>query len=97
MRIDQIIQYHAIQRPDSLALIQDDISLSFGEMNLMCNQMANGFSALGVAKGDRIAVLSENDRDEVLLIIAAAKIGAVDSPKNAESGIVSITLDSAWE
>jgi acyl-CoA synthetase (AMP-forming)/AMP-acid ligase II len=82
MRIDQIIEYHSIQRPDSLALIQDDISLSFGEVNRLCNQMANGFSSLGVVKGDRIAVLSENDRDEVLIILAAAKIGAVAVPVN---------------
>jgi non-ribosomal peptide synthetase component E (peptide arylation enzyme) len=59
MRIDQIIEYHSIQRPDSLALVQDDASLSFGEMNRMCNQMANGFSFLGVVKGERIAVLSK--------------------------------------
>ncbi len=58
MRIDQIIEYHSIQRPGSLALVHDDTSLSFGEMNRMCNQIANGFSSLGVAKGDCIAVIS---------------------------------------
>ena len=82
MRIDEIIQYHAIQRPASLALIQDDVPLSFGELELMVRRMANGFTRLGVVKGDRIAVLSENDRDLVLIIIAAAKIGAVAVPVN---------------
>lgn len=77
MRVDQVVTYQAQQRPENLALQQDGERLSYGEVDSRANQMANGLSALGVERGDRVAIVCENCIDEVLLILASAKIGAV--------------------
>lgn len=82
MRIDKIVQYHAIQRPERLALIQDGTRLNFAEVDQRARQIANGLSALGIGKGDRIVIVGENSIDQVLMILAAAKIGAVSVTLN---------------
>jgi acyl-CoA synthetase (AMP-forming)/AMP-acid ligase II len=86
MRIDHIIDYHARQRPDNVALSQIDGSqeqtLSYSEMNAKAQLIANGFSAAGVTVSDRIAVICENCIEEIIIFLAAAKIGAVTVPLN---------------
>ncbi|ARN75687.1 long-chain-fatty-acid--CoA ligase [Oceanicoccus sagamiensis] len=77
MRIDKTVQYHAAQRPDSLALVQDDLQLTYGELDQRAIKVANGLSAIGMVKNDRVVIVGENSIEHVVLILAAAKIGAV--------------------
>lgn len=82
MRVDKIVQYHAIQRPQALALIQDDQRLSFADVEAHSLKIANGLRDLGLSKGDRLVIVGENSIDQVLLILAAARIGAVSVTLN---------------
>jgi acyl-CoA synthetase (AMP-forming)/AMP-acid ligase II len=77
MRVDQIIRYHAIQRPDKLALTLDDCTLSWEALNIRACRIANGLIAEGIQPGDRVAILGENSIDHVTLMLGAGKIGAV--------------------
>jgi acyl-CoA synthetase (AMP-forming)/AMP-acid ligase II len=77
MRIDQIIQYHAVQRPDTLALTLDASALSYAGLNSRACKVAHGLLAEGIGPGDRVAILGENSIDHVVLMLAAGKIGAV--------------------
>ncbi len=77
MRIDKTVQYHALQRPDTLALIQDGVELSYGELEQRTTRVANGLCNLGLKKNDRVVIVGENSIDHVVLILAAAKIGVV--------------------
>ncbi|PYM72987.1 MAG: hypothetical protein DME10_11340 [Candidatus Rokuibacteriota bacterium] len=43
--------------PASPALFQDDLTLSYGELDARCNRMANALRDLGVAAGDRVALM----------------------------------------
>lgn len=82
MRVDKIIQYHAIQRPENAALLQDDVTLDFGQLEQRVLQLANGLCGLGLGKGDRLVIVGENSLDQVLLILAAARMGAVSVTLN---------------
>jgi acyl-CoA synthetase (AMP-forming)/AMP-acid ligase II len=77
MRVDQIIQYHATQRPANLALTLDSSALSYADLNIRACRVANGLLAEGIGAGDRVAIIGENSIDHVVLMLAAAKIGAV--------------------
>jgi long-chain acyl-CoA synthetase len=64
-------------------LVQGDRRLTFGEHNALVRRAAGSFVDLGVGHGDRIATLSANNVEWVVLWWAAAAIGAVAVPLNA--------------
>lgn len=55
---------------------------TYRELDAICNRLARGLVAAGVAKDDRFAVLSRNSHGFVALRFALAKIGAVMVPVN---------------
>src|SRR5688572_21771727 len=62
-------------KPDSIAVEQGARQLSYGELDLRVNRLANGLLARGVKTGDRVAILSENRFEYLELKLAAAKLG----------------------
>ena len=82
MRVDQIIAYHAVQRPDHLALSLGPCALSYAQLDTRARQVANGLRAQGVGVGDRVAIVGENSIEHVVLMLAAGKIGAITVPLN---------------
>ena len=63
--------------PDKTALIFDDISLTYSQLEDQCNQTANALAGLGVKKYDRVAILAHNTHHHVLTWLGCAKIGAI--------------------
>ncbi|MGV8073759.1 MAG: acyl-CoA synthetase [Syntrophobacteraceae bacterium] len=63
--------------PGKKAVIFEDKSLTYTEMEDECNRVANALSALGVKKYDRVAILAHNTIHHVLTWIGCCKIGAV--------------------
>ena len=55
---------------------------SFPELNARCNRTANALRALGISKGDRVALLMMNGVEFAETFFAIAKIGAVAVPVN---------------
>lgn len=51
--------------------------LSFQDVSLRTKELARGLLAMGVGKGDRIAILSGDDERVIELFFAAGRIGAV--------------------
>jgi long-chain acyl-CoA synthetase len=64
-------------------LVQGDRRLTYDEHNAMVRRVAASLGELGVGHGDRIAILSANNVEWVVLWWAAAAIGAVVVPLNA--------------
>ncbi len=73
-------------RPDTfgskIALIEGDVALTYAQVNDRANRIANALLALGVAKGDRVAVLGRNSSEYVAITFALAKTGAIIVPVN---------------
>jgi acyl-CoA synthetase (AMP-forming)/AMP-acid ligase II len=55
---------------------------TYSEVNTRCNRTANALAALGVGKGDRVALLMMNSVEFFESFFAIAKIGAVCVPLN---------------
>jgi long-chain acyl-CoA synthetase len=68
--------------PDGVAFVGGGRRISCGEFERLCDRCAAGLTSAGVAAGERIAVISGNCPDFMVLFGAAAKIGAVVVPVN---------------
>ncbi|MEM1262250.1 MAG: long-chain-fatty-acid--CoA ligase [Pseudomonadota bacterium] len=82
MRIADYLEYHARLRPDSTLLVQEGVTLSYAEGLQRVYRITNALRSLGIASGDRVAVLGENSIDHVLLCFAGSLIGVATVPLN---------------
>lgn len=64
------------------ALVFHDVRMSYGELHVRTNRLANAMLARGLQPGDRIAVLAENSHRFVEVCFACAKAGLVFTPLN---------------
>jgi len=58
-----------------IAVVSPDQSLTYAELGVRANRVGNALSALGIGRGDRIAVLAENRPEYVETYMAAASLG----------------------
>jgi acyl-CoA synthetase (AMP-forming)/AMP-acid ligase II len=82
MNIGQIQKLNAKKFKDTVALMDQDRSFTYPAMNRRVNQLAHGLSALGLQKGDKVAVFLENCIEIVELFLATAKTGIILVPIN---------------
>ena len=82
MLVHHYLEYYARNTADQACLTQGGVTRSYGEVEAKTNQLANGLLDLGVEPGQRIAVLGENSVEQLLLFMAASKVGAVAVPLN---------------
>jgi acetyl-CoA synthetase len=71
--------------PDRLALIYDDAegktrNYTFRDFKALSNRLANGLSALGIGRGDRVGILLPQRPETAIAHIAIYKIGAIAIP-----------------
>ncbi len=82
------IPYHYLLKetahkyPEKDALIFRGQRISFRELHALSNSMANALAALGVSKGDKVALYTTNRPEYVISFYAVAKLGAVSTPMN---------------
>ncbi len=77
---DEFIRYWASDRPERLAMEGDDFALTFGELGDLTARIAGGLTAMGLAKGDRIAWFGKNSATYFTLFFGAARAGIVMTP-----------------
>ncbi|MYE51957.1 MAG: acyl--CoA ligase, partial [Gammaproteobacteria bacterium] len=61
--------------------------LSFGELEQAVRRLANGLLGLGLAKGDRVAVLAKNGIEYFEIYYACARAGLIAQPLNWRLGV----------
>ncbi|KAA3619266.1 MAG: o-succinylbenzoate--CoA ligase [Calditrichaeota bacterium] len=71
--------------PDKTALISSEKTLSFAEFSRACSALHNNFSQLGINPGDRVAILSPNSWQMLVIIHALIEYGATVSPQNTRN------------
>lgn len=83
-------------RPDASALMQHGLERTFRELDEKANRVANRLAVDGVAYGDRVFVLFENDIRYFEILLGAMRIGAVPVPastKMTEEKLTAILRD----
>ena len=71
-----LIDELAAARPDAEALVFRGERLSFAALRDRADALARAFLALGVRKGDGVAILLPNRPEWLIASVAAAKVGA---------------------
>ncbi|WP_349368907.1 AMP-binding protein [Salinarimonas sp.] len=82
----QILDAHARLAPHRLGARDLERSLGFGEWNARARRLANALLGLGLAKGDRVAVLAYNRLEWAEIYAATAKAGLIAVPINFRLG-----------
>lgn len=74
--IGMIPSLNARRNPNRTAIIDDEGSMTFAELNDAVNAAANGLLAMGVKGGDGVAILARNHRWFLIANYACGRIGA---------------------
>ena len=78
------IMTRAVQQwPDKIFLDFSGMTYSYADIDQRATRLANGMTALGVKRGDRIGTLLDTSLDAVLIWLAVNKLGAIYVPVNA--------------
>jgi non-ribosomal peptide synthetase component F len=72
LNLGQILKVNAKKFPHTVALKDCDRGLTYPELNRRVNKLAHSLLALGLKKGDKIAVLLENSIEIIEAFLAAA-------------------------
>jgi len=80
MSIGNIVSRNAMRFPDREALVYEDVRYTWTQLNERVNRLADAFLSMGLQKGEKVAMLSENVPAMVEANYALAKIGVVFFP-----------------
>jgi fatty-acyl-CoA synthase len=80
--IADILRLQAQRLPNKIALSYEGERTSFAELDDQVTRAANALRAQGIAPGDRVAMLSHNNRAFLVLRFAIIRAGAVFTPIN---------------
>ncbi len=64
------------------AVVDGDRRLTYEKLEIKTNRLAHGLQSMGVKHGDRCAILAYNCHEYIMVIFAAAKLGAILVPLN---------------
>nr|WP_241728216.1 long-chain fatty acid--CoA ligase [Dietzia maris] len=75
---------HRLRNPRRIALLDGEtgLGLSYEELDLRTNALADVLRGMGVAKGDRVALVTLNSPHMLEVLCAVAKLGAISVPVN---------------
>jgi acyl-CoA synthetase (AMP-forming)/AMP-acid ligase II len=82
VRLFDLLDAGADQYPDREFAVHGARRLTYGEAVAASRRLARGLVERGLEAGDRVAVLSRNSIEMVLLYFAAARVGVVPVPLN---------------
>ena len=77
MLVQEFLESSAERLPDKVALVLDNRRFTYAEIESDANRFANALIALGIARGDRVALYLPNSLELVVAIFGTLKAGAV--------------------
>lgn len=82
MNLSQVINHHAVRFRDHPAITTDDGQLTYRDLHHRSQECAGALRALGVGRGDVVAVLLYNRVEFIELMLGCAQVGAIFMPLN---------------
>ena len=80
--LGDLLHRSARRYPGKLAVVDGDLRATFADFEVAVNRMSNALAGRGLAKGDRLALLSHNCWQFAVLAFATARLGVVLVPVN---------------
>ncbi|WP_157696345.1 non-ribosomal peptide synthetase, partial [Caballeronia temeraria] len=85
MCIHQLFEQQVQRTPDAIALVFEDESLTYAQLNARANQLAHHLIALGVRPEDRVALCMERGIGMIIALMAILKAGGAYVPLDPTS------------
>lgn len=80
--VGDLLHRTALRYPDKLAVVAGERRVTYAEFDAAVNRCAHNLAGKGLAKGDRLALLSHNSWQYGVLAFATARLGVVLVPVN---------------
>ncbi|BBY44334.1 long-chain-fatty-acid--CoA ligase [Mycolicibacterium celeriflavum] len=77
-----IARVYGAERPETVALVAGDRTLTFADLDARSSRAAQAFRAAGVGFGDRVAFIEKNGIEFFEVVCALSKLGAIVVPVN---------------
>ncbi len=82
LNLATLLENSALENPEATAVIFNEMKFTYGQVNAMANQVANGLVNLGIEKGDKVALSCPNLPYFPIVYFGILKAGAVVVPLN---------------
>lgn len=80
--VHSALRVHARNKPNDVAVVYYDQSLTFLELHHRVNALANSLIEIGIRKGDHVALYMRNRIEMMEILYAISTVGAVSVPIN---------------
>jgi len=80
--VGDLLHRTARRDPGKLAVVAGELRVTYAEFDAAVNRTAHALAGRGLAKGDRLALLSHNCWQYAVLAFATARLGTVLVPVN---------------
>jgi amino acid adenylation domain-containing protein len=80
MLIHELFETQAEKIPNAIALVHEEKSLTYSELNALANRLARRLRELGVGSGTHVAIVLERSMDLIVAQLATLKCGAAYVP-----------------
>ncbi len=78
--IHELFEQQAAQQPDAVAVVDENETLSYGQLNKRANQLAHYLIGLGVKPDDRVAICCQRNTDLIVGLLGILKAGGAYVP-----------------
>ncbi|MEV0379496.1 amino acid adenylation domain-containing protein [Nonomuraea sp. NPDC050643] len=76
----ELIEQQVVRTPDALAVLSDEVELSYAELNARANRLARELRDLGAGPESVVGVYAERDADMIVTLLGVLKSGAAYLP-----------------
>ena len=80
--VPEITRHRGVHDADRIAVSAPTRDWTYGDIDRDSNRVAQGLKTLGIGVGDRVAALTRQTPECLILFMAASKLGAVLAPLN---------------
>src|SRR5271167_4273062 len=74
------IAFHATHVPDNLAIVTQEKSLSYRELDRKIQSLVQGLSALGICQEEKVAFTAHPTLETIALFLALLRLSAIACP-----------------
>jgi amino acid adenylation domain-containing protein len=83
--VNHLLEASARRAPDAPAVVDGERTISYAELDVRANQLANALLELGVRQSDRVALYLEKSIESVIAVYGVLKAGAAYVPLDPQA------------
>ncbi len=83
MAVHDLIEMQAEKQPDKIAVVSNNVQISYGELNEQANSIAAYLQQKGIGKGKRVGLSLRRSPDLIITLLGILKSGAAYVPLDA--------------